>query len=58
MVSVIRGAGKIPLPGRTSIESSPPERLIADIGAGVTFWFGAGDCGCRVGGFGAMSLKK
>jgi len=51
MVSVIRGAGKIPLPGLTSIESSTPERLIADIGAGVTFWFGAG-------GFGAMSLKK
>jgi len=35
MVSVIGGAGKIPLPDHPLSESNPPERLIAGIGAGL-----------------------
>ncbi|MDD5024594.1 MAG: hypothetical protein PHN79_05775 [Methanoregula sp.] len=52
MVSVIGGAGKIPLPDHPLSKAGTPERLIAVIGAGLTFGIDAGDCACCVGGFG------
>ncbi len=52
MVSVIGGAGKIPLPDHPLSESNPPDHLIAGIVAGQIVGIDAGDFACCVGGFG------
>jgi len=52
MVSVIRGAGKIPLPDLPFFEAGTHGRLIAGIGAGLIPGIDAGDCAFCFGGFG------
>jgi len=66
MISVIRGAGKIPLPDLPLSETGTPERLIAGIVAGLTLGIDAGDCaGCVEGSgdvvgdfFGRLVVEK
>ncbi len=46
------------LPDLPLFDAHTPEHLIAGIFAGLIIGIDEGDCGCCVGGFGVMSLKK